>query len=210
MHGMVPRIIGLCGCKRAGKDTVAEYLVSKNPTQMRHAKISTVLKDTMRNLFNLRPEQLEGAEKEDIDPRYGVSPRKLMQFFGTEIMQIELQKIMPDVGRSFWIRQFLERELPRHAPDQLGQDSNTLVISDLRFMHEYEELRRVDPHALFIRIERSDAQPDGHVSEHAYKAISVENVLRNDGTKEELYAQLDVLVAQFLPDPTYIKGVTQK
>lgn len=200
---MVPRIIGLCGCKRAGKDTVADYLVSKYPMQMRHAKISTVLKDTMRNLFHLRPEQLEGAEKEDIDPRYGVSPRKLMQFFGTEIMQIELQKIMPDVGRSFWIRQFLEREWPR-AQNAAG--AKTLVISDLRFMHEYEELRRVDPHALFIRIERSDAQPDGHVSEHAYKDIPVEKVLRNDGTKHELYVQLDTWVAQLSqPYPSHIK-----
>lgn len=204
---MVPRIIGLCGCKRAGKDTVAEYLVSKNPTQMRHVKISTVLKDTMRQLFNLRPEQLEGSEKEEMDPRYGVSPRKLMQFFGTEIMQIELQKIMPHVGRSFWIRQFLERELPRNVLDAT-QEAKTLIISDLRFMHEYNELRHVDPNALFIRIERSDAQPDGHVSEHAYKAIPVEKVLRNNGTKQDLYAQLDA----FLHDThmiqiTDIKGV---
>lgn len=191
---LVPRIIGLCGCKRAGKDTVAEYLVSRYPTQMRHAKISTVLKDTLRNLFNFRPEQLEGPEKEDVDPRYGVSPRKLMQFFGTEIMQMELQKVMPDVGRSFWIRQFIERELPPLNP-QNQEPIKTVVLSDLRFMHEYEELCRVDPHALFIRIERSGAQPDAHVSEHAYKTIPVENVLRNDGTKQELYAQLDALMA---------------
>jgi hypothetical protein len=174
----MPRIIALCGLKRSGKDTAAKVI--SDVFNYQHVKFAGKLKDCCRLLFGLSDEQLEGHEKEVIDPRWGESPRHIMQFFGTELMQVELQRLLPNVGRSFWVKQLMDAH-----PNQ------RIVISDMRFQHEVEEVLKCDPHALIIRIERSCAPcDDTHCSEADVHKLPCHVVLVNNDTVEEFAQQV--------------------
>jgi dephospho-CoA kinase len=172
-----PRVIALCGLKRCGKDTVADVLVREYGFE--HRKIAEKLKSMVQNLFDLSLEQVESDLKETVDPRWGVSPRRLMQFFGTEVLQEKIQELMPHKGRRFLIQSTLA--VPVTCP---------MVISDLRFMHEYEVLREAFPNSLeVIEVRRqtlASASPDTHISEHEFVRIPKNKILYNNGTVADL------------------------
>ena len=176
----VPRIIAICGIKRCGKDTLANYIEAKYGYE--HVKISQRLKDMMQLLFGFSVDQMETNLKEVTDDRWGVTPRCAMQFFGTEIMQFEIQKLMPDVGRNFWIQDIIRRYVPH----------KNIVISDLRFIHEWHALRQTGVDLLIVRIHRSDTDAsDTHVSETEQKKIQEDVTIGNDNNIESLHKQFD-------------------
>jgi hypothetical protein len=166
----LPRVIAICGLKRSGKDTIADFLCHEYGYEK--IKIASPLKNAIKHLFNLSEEQIEGHEKDTIDSRWGVEPRKLMQFFGTEIMQYKVQEILPDIGRHFWIRRLIEEHI---------DNTKLLVIPDLRFKHEYDILKKYDVE--FWRVERhfdiSSMTHDNHSSELEYLDIPVCKVFEN-------------------------------
>ncbi len=49
---MYPQIIAICGYKRSGKDTIAQYLVKKY--NYKHHKITHKLKECIKLLFDLK------------------------------------------------------------------------------------------------------------------------------------------------------------
>ena len=177
---MIPKVIGVCGLRRAGKDTVARYFVDHLGYE--HCKISDELKKIVQLLFHFTDQQLETDEKDRIDPRWNITPRCAMQFIGTEIMQYKIQEILPDTGRKFWISSFIQRHLV---------NDKKIVISDLRFLHEYEELQKATQNQLLvIRVERNNCMESAHISEKEYKTIPADIVVTNDGSIDELYTQL--------------------
>lgn len=163
-------IIAICGSRRAGKDTLARYLCEKYNYE--HLKIAGKLKQILHELFGFSHEQMETDAKEDIDPRWGVSPRKVMQFVGTEMFQYKLQELLPQVGREFWIKSLLET---------IQKKKTNIVISDLRFIHEYQALRQFTPKLYVIRIERNNTPIDTtHSSETEYLSIPANRIVQND------------------------------
>jgi hypothetical protein len=175
----IPKIIAVCGAKRCGKDTLAMYIQEKYG--FKHVKISSQLKQTLKVLFSFTDDQLESDIKDVIDDRWNVSPRQAMQFFGTEIMQYEIQKIMPHVGRSFWIKGLLS-----------SHPNIPLVISDLRFKHEIQELKtHYNNELLIVKIDRGIENKDVHVSEQEYKDIQEDVLLKNNLSIHQMFAQFD-------------------
>jgi hypothetical protein len=183
-----PRIIGVCGYKRNGKDTVAQHLATQYGYT--HVKFAQPLKTWIQELFQLTQEQVEGAEKDQVDPAWGVSPRQIMQFMGTEVMQFKIQELLPHVGRTFWVQR-LFKELPEDA---------RLVISDVRFQHEVDEIRRRDPTAVILRVERQHPHPHGdvHVSEVELLNLRPDVCIPNDGTIKDLWTRIDAWMAELL------------
>lgn len=183
-----PRIIAICGLKRSGKDTIADYLCSHyGYTKI---KIASPLKKGLQVMFGFTDEQLETNKKDEIDPRWNVKPRQLMQFLGTDVMQYQLQQIIPDIGRKVWIKSLIEEHL-----NQQENDKNKLyVIPDLRFLHEHEELSKYD--TVFWRVDRiSELQKlnhacDLHVSEKEYLNIPVSHIFKNE-TRQDLFKHID-------------------
>lgn len=178
----LPRVIAVCGLKRSGKDTVADMLCSAYG--YKKIKIAEGLKDMMRVVFGFSEDQLETDAKDQLDPRWGITPRLAMQFFGTEIMQYEIQKIMPDIGRTFWIKRMIEEHVERHPFERF-------VVSDMRFVHEYDMLKPYHP--LVIRVERDEAAAAPclsgmHVSEREFKSIPCSVIIKNNGTRNDLLA----------------------
>jgi hypothetical protein len=175
--------IGICGKKRSGKDVIADYLVSNHSFQKK--KIAENLKSVVKLLFSFTDQQLEDDSKDDIDIRWGISPRKAMQFIGTDIMQFEIQKIMPNIGRNFWMNSFLQTLNP----------NNKIVISDIRFKHEYEAIKSAGHKFLMIKVERPGlTKEDTHSSETEFEDIPIDITIQNDGTLDDLINQISRLV----------------
>lgn len=174
-----PRIIAICGLKRSGKDTIADTLCTC--FEYDKVKIASPLKDALKILFQFTDKQVEGAEKDMIDPRWGVEPRKLLQFIGTEVMQFQIQEILPNVGRTFWIKRLIDEHI-----NNRNNSNRHIVIPDLRFKHEYDVLAKHD--AVFWRVERfqKENHNDTHSSEREYLDIPVDDVIINHGSKTDL------------------------
>ena len=69
-----------------------------------------------------------------------------------------------------------------------------MVISDLRFIHEYEQLKKMD--AYFIRIKRDQEENKfgQHISETELDKVDLNWELENNGSLEELYEKVDNLI----------------
>lgn len=179
----LPKIIAICGLKRSGKDTIADYLCQHfGYTKIR---IANPLKQGLKVMFGFTDDQLETDLKDVVDERWGIEPRKIMQFIGTEVMQYKINEVMPSIGRTFWIKSLIEEHINKEdAKDKL------FVIPDLRFKHEYELLSQYN--AVFWRVERiregNVMLPcnEAHLSEKEYLDIPVSRVLKNH-SRPELY-----------------------
>jgi hypothetical protein len=173
------RIIAICGCKRSGKDTAATF-ISLN-YGYKPVKFAAKLKSICMDLFDLTDKQVEDDSKDEIDPRYSRTPRELMQFFGTEIMQYKIQEILPNTGRLFWVKYLLD-----------NTKDEKIVISDMRFKHEAEEVIKMDPNAIIIRIIRAkkDEKEDTHCSEIEVKDIPASYTIYNDSSIDDLHERI--------------------
>ena len=178
-------IIAICGRKRSGKDTVANFFISRGYT---HMKIASKLKDITQCLFGFTDDQIETDSKDEVDPCWGISPRKAMQFLGTEVMQYKIQELLPSVNRKFWITGLIRDILSTSTPD------TRIVISDLRFLHEYEELKKIKCPVHIIKVVRHGhfvKHPVSvHPSEMEYTMIHEDILIHNDSTIEDLQCKI--------------------
>jgi hypothetical protein len=201
-------IIGICGFIGSGKDTAADYLV--NFHEFRRDSFAATLKDAVAAVFGWDRELLEGRTKaarewrEQIDPwwaeRLGMpnlTPRWVLQWWGTEVCR---RSFHDDI----WIAS-LEARL-RNAKDDI-------VISDCRFPNEITAIKNAggkvirvvrgeDPEWYDVAVETnqgnfnhmSKAYPDVHASEWAWVGTDFDAVIDNNGTVDDLYKQLALIV----------------
>lgn len=198
----MPRIIAICGAKRSGKDVLAEHIV-KHYTYERVA-FANPLKQAVKALFHFDDEQVETDRKDVVDEAWGITPRAALQFFGTEIMQDKIQELLPDIKRNFFAN-----TLKNYIAEKRAADANAMfVISDLRFLHEYEMLfhipniRKED--VVIIRVLRpcnhavavaaTAAVADIHKSEVEYINIPYDVVLVNNDTIENYLVKFDKIM----------------
>lgn len=180
-----PLLIGLSGKAGSGKTTLANYLVKQHG--YKDFAFADKLKVVVGAAFDLSYDQLHGHSKEIVDPRWGRSPRWLMQFLGTDI----LRSHWPDI----WIRHL--RQTILDVLSLFGQ--KPIVITDVRFIDEAEALRQLG--AVLVRLERPGAGaragiPD-HISESeldAWKIWDWDFVINNSGTLEDLSVMAEILV----------------
>ena len=168
----MPRVIAICGLKRSGKDVLANY-ISKTYGYS-HCKIAHPLKKLISDTFDISEDVLETSKKDEVHQDLNIKPRQLMDFIGTHVFQHEIQKLLPHIGRSFWINKIV-RDI---KPDDY------VVISDLRFVHEWETLKSFD--TLTIKIVRPFTSSDGLESEKEIDHIKEDILLVNDGTIEDM------------------------
>ena len=201
-------IIAICGAKRSGKDVLAKYLVATRG--FKKLSFAEPLKKAVRELFNFNDiqvgideENAVGDEKEIIDERWGISPRKALQFFGTEIMQHAIDELIPNTNRGF-LADILISRISCDSCDSC----DSYVISDLRFLHEYNKLKssvKVGKirSLIIVKISRpavnisevaggAGGVRDTHISENEFIDIPCDVEIINDGAISDLTDLFDI------------------
>jgi hypothetical protein len=227
MPGMRMAIIALCGVRGAGKDAIADVLCRE--AGFVNLKFAAPLKQALRDLFGLDEAHVDGHLKDVVHPRWGVSPRLLMQWFGTDVMQHGLARVAPAVGRAFWADKLRRRlaclargmdldvdvaeaaacapgeeaapKLPLPQPQPLPPCC-CVVISDLRFQHELDMLREhFGPMLTAVRVVRPGMDaPDAHESERLVDAVGpIDHTILNDASLEELACRARLLLRKCRP-----------
>ena len=195
----MPKIIAICGAKRSGKDVLADYLVKKYNYE--RLAFADPLKLTVKNLFNFDDDQLgigedKGTDKKDIiDERWGITPRAALQFFGTEIMQEKIQELLPNIKRNFFAN-----TLKNHIEN--AEEGKKFVISDLRFIHEYDMLANLSNIAhkdkMIVRVIRPSKnrikEQEPHISEVEYTNIPYDIIMINNGSIDEYISRFEKLI----------------
>ena len=184
-------IIGFCGFKGSGKSTAANGAFSavcenydNHRQRVARRSFAEPLKDTCNRLFGLvLKSQLYGDKKEVVDPRYGKTPRQILQEVGSFFRD--------NYGDDFWInaldRQRVRVRYPNDADFALDSGGIT-IIDDVRYPNEADFVRNSGGIVIGIR-RPGNGLDDDHASEtkmhdHWDSMIDVEIV--NDGTITDL------------------------
>lgn len=131
------KLLALSGKASAGKSTVAKHLSSQYGWT--RVSLADPLKSMCAHYFELTQEQLFGAKKEEIDERYGKSPRQIL---------IDTGKFYRSIDPNFWVKRLREHIL-NQPQAQLGK----YVIDDVRFVNEAEWVRKHGGRV--VRLERA-------------------------------------------------------
>jgi hypothetical protein len=183
-----PLVISLVGAKRCGKDTVAQFL-EQNSGYV-NWKIAANLKNVCKLMFGFSDEELETDLKEVIHPKWGVSPRFVMQTIGTDIVQYQLKTFIPNINKTFWVEKMFD-DYNKSLTEQ--KFNKFMVISDMRFMHEFEYLKeKFGENMIVIKLVREhiSTKKDNHVSEHQWDMIPADITITNNSTIHDLYTQI--------------------
>ena len=208
-------IIGVCGFIGSGKDTVADYLT--NFHEFRRESFANTLKDAVSAVFGWDRTMLEGRTKqarewrEQVDPwwaeRLGMphlTPRWVLQYWGTEVCR---KSFHDDI----WIASL---------ENKLRNSTDNVVISDCRFPNEIKSIR--DAGGIIVWVKRGELpewydwavsanagevanftwatskhkleKAGIHASETAWVGTEFDAELDNNGTIDELFAQVKSLV----------------
>jgi hypothetical protein len=199
MPNKMPKIIAICGAKRSGKDVLADHLI-KNYNYERVA-FAEPLKHAVKSLFNFDDDQVgigvdTGTNRKDIiDDKWGITPRAALQFFGTEIMQEKIQELLPNVKKNFFaniLKNYINTK-----------NEQIFVISDMRFLHEYEMLLNIPNISIndimIIRIIRPinicEKDCKLHISEEEYIKIPYNIILINNGSIDDYIKNFDKIMS---------------
>ncbi len=187
-------VVSLIGKKRSGKDTIAEYLI-KDYGFTRYA-FADPIREAIKEIFLWSKEDVE-LRKEDIDPRWGISPRQAMQHLGTEWGQFAVPEKYPKfkniIGRRLWVKRFIHWYHEQ-------KDCPNIVISDTRFSHEIEEIQNAmeikDEKKVFIKIVRPSVEQviDTHESEKHVDELYSDYQIMNSTSIDNLYCAIDKIM----------------
>jgi hypothetical protein len=206
-------IIGFVGFIGSGKDTAADYLV--NTHGFRRDSFANTLKDAVAHVFGWDRTLLEGRTNEAREWREqqdewwsnrlgrNITPRWVLQYWGTEVCR---QGFHDDI----WIASL---------ENKIRKTSDNIVISDVRFPNEIKAIHNAG--GLVIRIKRGNdpewyqdavnmnagntnmswliskthiEQLGIHASETAWVGGNIDTIVTNNGTIDELFSQLQILI----------------
>lgn len=165
-----PRLIGLAGHARSGKDTVAGVLCETYGYDVR--AIADPLK---RILYRLQPATASLVDVHGWDvAKTHPGVRESLQILGAAIR-----------------REFGFDLLPAAALER-GKDSDRLVISDVRMPYEVEKIR--EGGGIVVWISREGVGPaNGDITE---RPVDYDVLLENNGTLEDLYEAVFNLIEE--------------
>lgn len=188
----MPQIIAVCGKARHGKDTIADYLV-QNHDYIKMA-IAEPLKEACRAIFGFEESQVYGDRKEEIDEFWGSTPRKCLQYVGTELFRKQIGEILPNVGSDIWILSTCRRiktHFEKH-PD------TPIVISDIRFENEWDNIKKLGFEYKLIQVFNPRINDISGITSVTHDSENLEwceeaydEKIINNGSLEDLYSKID-------------------
>jgi hypothetical protein len=172
--GAVIYILGLLARSGHGKTTVARHLADGWGAEIR--SLAGPMKRAVRNVFGFTDAQIWGtqAEKEAVDPRYGFSPRWLLQRLGTEGLR---QEFGEDIHLQALVRGLRGEE---RAPPP-GSQPRLYVVDDVRFPNDARFIAEGGPdfRGAVLKIVATDVpepQDSHHPSELSIDSVRDEDV----------------------------------
>ena len=185
-------IIGISGCARSGKDTVANILyniIISNDNSCRLIAYADYLKEILGKCFNLTDDELYGSNKElplcdlpirtksgNVLPQYWTT-RRLLQYIGTDVFR----RIDPNV----WVN-VVKNEINSTNYDYY-------IITDVRFPNELNWiLMSGGIHLHVIRSNKDFSDRRTHISENSLSdyCISKAYLIDNNSTLSVLRNKL--------------------
>ncbi len=165
-----PTIIAFTGTKYHGKDSCADILMKHYPFFQRKS-FARPIKDIVKIALDMTEEQVNGTEeqKEEIDPRWGISGRQACQIIGTDLFRERFPGI--------WVKNLHER---------MKQPKEHYVVSDLRFDDEVEMIKSYPGTSVIIKVVRPIEKTDHHKSDLGIDSKYVDYIIDNNGTLEDL------------------------
>lgn len=191
------QLIGFTGKKRSGKDTAAAALVEQGWHRIAFAD---KLKQVAMDLWGLTWDQVYGEEehKEAVDPRWGKSPRQILQALGTEVGR----NVHPETwtrylfeqidkanrGEAILLPDFQAKEFRRvHCPNQKW------VVPDVRFESEALMIMQRGGHLMLVSRPQQVGEEDAHVSEKGVPSSWMYSVFLNDSRPQQLQFKVKTL-----------------
>lgn len=164
-------LVGVCGKKGSGKDTVSDYIIKKY--NFNKYSLADPLKRGCMELFGFTHEQLYTDKKEETDEFWSKKPREILQFLGTDV-------IRKYYGDNFWIK-VLDKKINK---------SENNIVADIRFLNEYHYIK--SNNGIMIKVIRPDIKSeDSHISENELNDVTADILIINDGSIEDLYEKID-------------------
>ena len=166
-------IIGLSGYAQSGKDEVAKILVSE------YGFTRVAFADPIRELlYEMNPNFRDTLLQQAVDNhgwdevKKDQSVRRMLQNLGVGARKT--------FGENFWVQQALRRV---HFEENW-------VITDVRFKNEANAIKKYDNAELW-RVKRPGVEAiNGHISEHDLDDYKFDQILKNEGTLEDLTAMV--------------------
>lgn len=163
------KLIALTGVASSGKSTIAKELTRYGYTR---SKFSQTLKNMLLQIPGVTEEMTEGKLKELPQIILGNrTPRDVMQTLGTE-----------------WGRDLVHKEIWLNAWQRSVEGLKYVVVEDLRFPNEADLIKSLGGEIWSVT--REGYTSDGHSSETEMSKICPNMVVKNDGSKESLFAML--------------------
>jgi hypothetical protein len=185
----LPSVILLTGEKQNGKDTIALHL--KNKYKYIPIALADIIKQICVLIFGFSEEQCYGSLKEKEDEFWKITPRHAFQFIGTELFRKQAHKFIPNIEENIWVKCLYNKinNLLKVDPEA------KIVVTDIRFPSELEELNKLTKNTFSIRVIRPLViNTDNHESEKYIKTLKVNSEVINSSTVDELYSQVDKLL----------------
>ena len=175
------RVIGITGRKYNGKDTLGNLFV----TDFGYKKLAYAnpLKEACRCIFNFNDDQLYGDNKEIEDDFWHVTPRKVLQYVGTDMFRTHIKNVIPQVENNIWVEVVKKQIL-----DGWKENPNSkFVVTDVRFPNEAKMIQ--DLGGIVVRVKRDsmNMEIDTHPSELMIENLDVDCELNNNSTIDDLY-----------------------
>jgi hypothetical protein len=183
-------LLAISGKIGHGKSSVAKILVEKHGFV--EYSFADPLKKAAKELFLFTDEQLYGTQEEKATPDtrwFGVSPRQILQFVGTELLRDQLKKIIPQLGENVFVHR-----AKLWYEEQVKLNPNVkIIISDLRFPNECEFVKS---YGKVLRINRPECihEMHKHKSEIALDGEVFDFTFENTGTLEDLESTVNAYV----------------
>lgn len=141
-------LIGICGSKQSGKDTVGKYLEKHLKGSVNKLKFATPVVDIANILTGIDFYTDYEKVKETKLPEFNLKGREILQYIGTEFGRTLCNKV--------WINRLNDKINPKY---------DHTIITDVRFKNEAEFI--ISKGGILVKVIKDDnINDDVHLSEH--------------------------------------------
>lgn len=191
-------IIGLCGYKGSGKDTIADMLV--NTDNYIKVAFADFIRNALKELFSWNDETFNQENKEKIDPYWGVTPRKMCQEIGTEFLRVHCKDMLSSEfnlpNGQIYNSTFHIKRINQDIIKLLEVNPNVnIVFSDIRFQDELDYIKKLGGYV--IKVSRPDKDSDefsNHISEKNIDTLNeIDYTIENNHTIQHLYKKMNII-----------------